>query len=339
MEQITKLGQFLWRVVQRFQHDSGMRHAAALSFSSLLALAPMVAIVFSMLSMFSATASWGEGMQDFIYRYLVPTAGDEVQQYLEQFASQAGALTAVGLVTFLLTALLLLFSIEESFNEIWGVQKGRVISQRVTVYWAMVTLGPLLMGASLSVSTYLLSTQLIQGSEIEAQTRSLGFRLLPFVIEVFAFLLLYSIMPNKRVSWRAAAIGAVIAAVLFELSKRLFSLFILNFNNYEVVYGALATIPIFLIWIYLSWLVTLFGRRGGGQPGPRDLADGVIKRRSRFLLLTSQPRCEALAHASRLFPETLRKPVVGGVRWCRFPEYRAGRLSRPCSPTRRRLSR
>ena len=198
-------------------------------------------------------------MQDFIYRYLVPTAGDEVQQYLEQFASQAGALTAVGLFTFVLTALLLLFNIEDSFNEIWRVKKGRAIAQRITVYWAMVTLGPILMGASLSLSTYLLSTQIIQGSELEAQTRSLGLRVLPFLIEVLAFLLLYSTMPNKRVSWRAAAWGAFVAALLFEISKKIFSVFILNFNNYEVVYGALATIPIFLIWIYLSWMVTLFG--------------------------------------------------------------------------------
>ncbi|MBT5032266.1 MAG: YihY family inner membrane protein [Proteobacteria bacterium] len=255
----TRCWKFVLAVIARFQGDHCTRHASALSFSTLLAFAPMVAIIFSMLSMFAATASLGEGMQDFIYRYLVPTAGDEVRQYLEQFASQVSALTAIGLLTFLLTALLLLFNIEESFNDIWRIKKGRTIAQRLTVYWAMVTLGPILMGASLSLSTYMLSTQIIQGSEWEAQTRSLGLRLLPFLIEVLAFLLLYSTMPNKRASWRAVAWGALVAALLFELSKRLFSLFILNFNNYEVIYGALATIPIFLIWIYLSWLVTLFG--------------------------------------------------------------------------------
>ena len=255
----TRCWKFTLAVIARFQGDNCPRHASALSFSALLALAPMVAIAFSMLSMFAATASFGEEMQDFIYRNLVPATGDEVRQYLDQFASQVGALTAIGLLTFLLTTLLLLFSIEESFNDIWRIKKGRTIGQRLTVYWAMVTLGPILMGASLSLSTYLLSTQIIQGSEWEAQTRSLGLRLLPFLIEVLAFLLLYSTMPNKHVSWRAAAWGALVAALLFELSKRLFSLFILNFNNYEVIYGALATIPIFLIWIYLSWLVTLFG--------------------------------------------------------------------------------
>lgn len=258
-QSVQRLAKFILVVIARFRGDSCIRHASALSYSSLLALAPMAAIIFSMFSMFSATLAIGERMEDFIYRSLVPTAGDEVQHYLEQFASQAGALTAVGLLTFVLTALLLLFNIEDSFNAIWRVKKGRSIAQRITVYWSMVTLGPILMGASLSLSTYLLSAQIIQGSELEAQTRSLGLRLLPFLIEVLAFLLLYSTMPNKRVSWRAAAWGALVAALLFELSKKLFSLFILNFNNYEVLYGALATIPIFLIWIYLSWTVTLFG--------------------------------------------------------------------------------
>jgi membrane protein len=256
---MQRFGKFIFSVISRFQGDSCIRHASALSYSSLLALAPMVAIIFSMFSLFSVTVAIGEGMGDFIYRYLIPTAGDEVQQYLEQFSSQAGALTAVGLLIFVLTALLLLFNIEDSFNEIWRVKKGRSIAQRITVYWSMVTLGPILMGASLSLSTYLLSTQIIQGSELEAQTRSLGLRLLPFLIEALAFLLLYSTMPNKRVSWRAAAWGSLVAALLFEVSKKIFSLFILNFNSYEVLYGVLATIPIFLIWIYLSWLVTLFG--------------------------------------------------------------------------------
>ena len=258
-QSMQRLGKFIFSVISRFQGDSCIRQASALSYSSLLALVPIVAIIFSMFSLFSATVAIGEGMEDFIYRYLIPTAGDEVQQYLEQFASQAGALTAVGLLTFVLTALLLLFNIEDSFNEIWRVKKGRSITQRITVYWSMVTLGPILMGASLSLSTYLLSTQIIQGSELEVQTRSLGLSLLPFLIEALAFLLLYSTMPNKRVSWRAAAWGSLVAALLFEVSKKIFSLFILNFNSYEVLYGVLATIPIFLIWIYLSWLVTLFG--------------------------------------------------------------------------------
>lgn len=244
-------------VLKRFRSDRLTRHAAALSFNSLLALAPMVAIAFSMLSLFASFEELGSGFEDFIYQFLVPTAGEDLKQYFDQFAGQAGKLTVFGLVFFLLTALLLLFNIEESFNDIWRVKQGRNITSRLTVYWALVSLGPLLMGASLTMSTYLLSFS--TGDAFTGQVHSLGVMLLPFVLEALAFMLLYLVMPNVRVSLLHALIGAVVASALFEISKRGFSIYIKNFSNYEVVYGALSTLPIFLIWIYLSWIIALVG--------------------------------------------------------------------------------
>jgi len=241
-------------VAKRFRSDRLTRHAAALSFSSLLALAPMMAIAFSMLSLFSSFEQLGGQLEDFIYRFLVPAAGDELRGYIEQFAGQAGKLTVVGLAFFLLTALLLLFNIEESFNDIWGVGQGRTLGSRLAVYWALVSLGPLLMGASLAISTYLLSLNIIAG-----QVQSAGLILLPFLFEVLAFMLLYLVMPNVRVSLSHALIGAIVASILFEITKRLFALYVVNFANYEVVYGALSTLPIFLLWIYLSWVIALVG--------------------------------------------------------------------------------
>lgn len=191
-------------VASRYRQDRCTRHAAALSYSSLLALAPMVAIVFAMLSLFSSFEQLGNTLEDFIYRFLVPAAGDELKSYLDQFAGQAGKLTVVGLGTFLLTALLLLFSIEESFNDIWRVKKGRRLAHRVTVYWAMVSLGPLLMGASLSLSTYFLSLTVIEGVGFTQQVHSFGIAALPFLFEVLAFLLLYTVMPNAKVSLKMA---------------------------------------------------------------------------------------------------------------------------------------
>ncbi len=246
-------------VLLRFRTDRLTRHAAALSFSSLLALAPMVAIAFSMLSLFASFEDLGSGFEDFIYQFLVPTAGEDLKQYIDQFAGQAGKLTVFGLTFFLLTALLLLFSIEESFNDIWRVKKGRNMTSRLTVYWALVSLGPLLMGASLTISTYLLSLSFSDGDDFVGQVHSLGVLLLPFILESLAFLLLYLVMPNVRVSLLHALVGAVVASALFELTKRGFSIYIVNFSNYEVVYGALSTLPIFLIWIYLSWIVALVG--------------------------------------------------------------------------------
>ncbi len=256
--QISQLADFSVRIFHRFGEDRCTRHAAALSFNILLALAPMIAIAFAMLSMFAATQGWEEGLENIISNYLVPTVGEDIQKYLETFAGQAGKLTAVGLVFFLLTALMMLFYIEDSFNDIWRVHKGRPFGQRVTVYWAMVTLGPLLMGASLSLSTYLMSVS-IAGNQLGDNVGNLWLGILPFVLEIFAFTMLYTIMPNVRVSVRSAIIGAVVATILFEISKKVFGLFVVNFDSYEIIYGALATIPILLIWIYVSWVIALIG--------------------------------------------------------------------------------
>lgn len=256
---LLQLFDFPLAVMRRFRSDRLPRHAAALSFSSLLALAPMVAIAFSMLSLFASFEQLGNAFQDFVYQFLVPAAGDDLREYLDKFAGQAGKLTVIGLVLFLLTALLLLFNIEESFNDIWGIEQGRSMTARITVYWALVSLGPLLMGASLTISTYLLSLTVANGAQFAGQVQSFGVVLLPFLFEVLAFLLLYLVMPNVRVSFVHALIGAVVASVLFELTKRLFALYVVNFDSYQIVYGALSTLPIFLVWIYLSWVVALVG--------------------------------------------------------------------------------
>lgn len=241
-------------VIKRFRSDRLPRHAAALAFSSLLALAPMMAIALSMLSLFSSFEGMSESVETFIYKFLVPTAGDDVRVYLDQFTRSVGKLTVVGLGAFLLTALLMLSNIESSFNDIWRVKKGRNFGQKLTVYWALVTLGPLLMGASLTMSTYLMSLSMFTG-----QVASAGAFLLPICLEAMAFWLLYLVMPNVRVSLMHGLVGALVASFLFEMTKRAFGAYVSNFANYEVVYGALATLPIFLIWVYLSWVVALIG--------------------------------------------------------------------------------
>lgn len=251
--------EFPLTVLRKFRTDRLLRHASALSFSSLLALAPMMAIGFALLSVFSGLEQMGDQLEEFIFQFLVPTAGSDVREYISAFAGQAGKLTLIGLGFFLLTALLLLNTIEESFNDIWGVGRGRTFGQRLTVYWALVTLGPLLMGASLTISTYLLSFTLLQNSGFGGQVQNAGLTILPFVFQLMAFTLLYLVMPNVRVSlWHGLA-GALVATILFETTKRLFGFYILHFNSYEVIYGALSTLPIFLIWIYLSWAVALIG--------------------------------------------------------------------------------
>ncbi len=248
---LTQLFDIPIAVIQRFRSDRLPRHAASLAFSSLLALAPMMTIALVALS---SVDNMGVLVENFIYQFLVPAASNDVKLYIDEFATRAGKLTIVGGGAFLLTALLLLSNIESSFNDIWRVKEGRSLSAKLTVYWSLVTLGPLLMGASLTMSAYVMSLSLFTG-----QVASIGAVLVPILLMALAFLLLYLVMPNVRVSLMHALVGAIVASTLFEATKRGFQVYLENFADYEVVYGALAALPIFLIWIYLSWVVALIG--------------------------------------------------------------------------------
>lgn len=250
---------FICQLFIRFKQDRCTSHAAALSFSSLLALAPLMAIAFALISVFAPLEQMGTQFEDFIYQYLVPDAGLDIREYLNTFAKQARKLTAVGLMSFLLTAILLLYNIEESLNIILNAKMTRKLTRRFSIYWTLLTLGPILMGAGLSLSTYALSLNVLDKMDQLVSIKLILLKTLPIFFGFIAFSMLYIIMPNREIRWRHALIGGFIAAILFEITKRLFGLFIVNFNNYEVVYGTLASLPIFLVWIYLSWLVTLIG--------------------------------------------------------------------------------
>ena len=218
-----------------------MRVAAALSFTTVLALVPLVTVIFSMLSLFPVFATWTHSLELFVFTHFVPAAGDAVRQYISEFSAQAGKLTAVGL-GLLLSSLLLLVTIESAFNNIWHVRQGRNWLQCLITYWAVISLGPLL------------SDRLLP-----ADVTRLIFRYLPLVLELLAFMLFYFAIPNAKIQLRHAFAGSVTATAAFELAKSGFALYILNFNSYQLIYGALSTIPIFLLWVYRSWIVLLLG--------------------------------------------------------------------------------
>jgi len=250
---------FFRRLITRFKQDRCTHHAAALSFSSLLALAPLLVIAFALLSVFAPLEQMSSQLENFIYQYLVPDAGLDIRQYLSSFIEQARKLTSIGLMAFLLTAILLLYNIEESLNIIMKAKMSRTLTRRFSIYWTLLTLGPILMGAALSLSTYALSLSILDKMDEIVSIKRFLIKSLPIFFCFIAFSMLYLIMPNREIKWRNALLGSLIATALFEVTKYLFGLFIVNFSNYEIIYGTLATLPIFLIWIYLSWLVTLIG--------------------------------------------------------------------------------
>jgi len=218
-----------------------------------------MAVTVAILAAFPAFQNVVSALQDFIFSNFVPTSGETIQIYLQQFAEQAAKLTAVGVVFLLLTAVMLLDTIEGALNDIWRVHRKRRPLSRFLVYWALLTLGPVLLGVSLAVSSYLVSLPLISdaASTLGLETKLL--RLLPFITTTIAFSLLYSIVPNYAVPWRHALFGGLVAALLFEGAKKAFALFITKVPTYAVIYGALAAIPVFLIWIYISWAIILIG--------------------------------------------------------------------------------
>ncbi len=270
---------------KRFAKDSCARSAASLSYSSLLALVPLMTIALTILSAFPAFSEVRFQLQNWVFRNFLPAAGIEISDQLTSFVDNATKTTGIGVLALAVTALLLLSTINSAFNAIWRVADQRALFLKLLVYWALLTLGPLLIGASLSLSSY--GFAMVEWSGIEGYTRSFFdvTQFLPAVLSTIAFTLLYLVVPNRPVRFRHALSGAVIAALLFEFLKKGFALYLAHFPSYQALYGALAAVPIFLVWMYLSWAVILFGaeiaaslpewranlRRGAncGAPGTR----------------------------------------------------------------------
>ena len=216
-------------------------------------------MIFSVFAAFPMFDSFSDQIQQFVFENFVPTSSEAIQQYIQEFSSKTSRLTAIGTAFLILSALLMMNTIEGALNDIWYITSNRKPIPKFMVYWAMLTLGPILIGASLAVTSYLTSFPLFSETAfiVGAKARLLG--LLPFFATALACTLLYSIVPNTYVPLRHAFVGAVIAAILFELAKKGFALYVTAFPTYQMIYGALATIPVFLVWLYLSWMVVLLG--------------------------------------------------------------------------------
>ncbi len=250
--------QFLAFLFGRFINTRRMASAAGLSYVSLLAIVPLFVVSIAILSAFPVFQNVIRDLQDFIFQNFVPDSRGQIREYLTAFASKASRLTVIGIVSMLITALLLMASIDRALNEIWHVRHQRKRLVGFLVYWAVLTLGPLLIGASLAITSYLFSLPLLTDAGIGGLKQSL-LPLLPLVMESLAFTMMYWIVPNRPVMFRHAMAGGLLAALIFELAKKGFGFYLANFPTYEVIYGALAAIPVFLVWMYASWVIILFG--------------------------------------------------------------------------------
>lgn len=250
----------LWRdAAGHFLADDCRQHAAALTFTTLFAIVPLLTVVFTALSVVPSTRHLTQDVQAFIFSNLLPSSGEKVAGYLEQFAQQASQLTLVGVAMLVVTAVLMLVTIERAFNAIWQVRAPRQSLYSLLRYWAVISLGPFLLGAGFFVSSYLTSLRLLKDTADVVGSVLPGVSLVPLLFTALGFTLIYVAVPNCRVPPRAGLIAGIAAAVLFELAKRGFGLFVTHAGSYQLVYGAFAAFPLFLLWIYVSWLIVLFG--------------------------------------------------------------------------------
>jgi membrane protein len=250
---------FLRYVTVRLQDDRCTQMAASLTFTTLLSVVPLITIALTLFSAFPVFSEYSTPIKEFILMNLVPeTGGRIITGYMEQFTENASRLTALGLVFLAVTSMLLMLTIDNAFNMIWRVSRPRSLLQRVLVYWAVITLAPLLVGGSLTLTSWLVGFSAEYAQQIPKVSMD-AIKLIPLMLTTAAFTLMFRVVPNRFVPMRHAITGGLIAAVAFESMNRAFAFYISHFPTYKLVYGAFASVPIFLMWIYFSWLTVLFG--------------------------------------------------------------------------------
>ena len=257
-QQLVSSGQFLVYAVRRFLGDGCPQSAAALTYMSLFAVVPMLTLMYSMFSLVPAFQELGGQVEEFIFSKFLPSSGQEITQYLSEFSNQARKLSVAGVAIILITALLMLSNIEKTFNHIWATTGGRKGLAGFLVYWAILSLGPLLLAVGMIMSTYLMSLRLVVAEVDSLGVVAVLFSYLPWLLTWLAFTLLYVAVPNCKVRVVYALFGGLITTLLFETAKALFGQLVAH-SIYTNVYGAFAVIPLFLMWIYLLWVLILFG--------------------------------------------------------------------------------
>ncbi|OUS29263.1 hypothetical protein A9Q99_09120 [Gammaproteobacteria bacterium 45_16_T64] len=250
---------FLLYLVRSYVQHDGPKTAAYLTFTALFAVVPVMTVTFSILALIPDLKGADGQLESYLFEHFMPATGEHLQSYLIDFSKQAANLTSIGVVMLFVTSITMLRKIEGSFNEIWHVKESRKGVSGFLLYWALLSLGPLLMGATIAISSYLSSLRILEQYETVQATQQVLFSFLPIMLSTLAFSLAYVAIPNTRVPLKHAITGGLVAALLFDLARRLMTLLVTFFPTYQLVYGAFAAVPIFLIWIFVSWSILLIG--------------------------------------------------------------------------------
>lgn len=246
-------------VARRAAQEKVLQVASSLTFTTVLSLVPLLTTVFGVLTALPVFDRMRLALHSFLQSKLMPEAiSSSIFKYLDQFSQNASSLTIVSVISFAVTSLMTMLTIDGALNTIWGVHRPRPLTQRLITYWAILSVGPIVLGVSLTLTSYLASAS----AGFVAAPPPLVAAILdvaPLVLFTAAYTALYVYVPNRRVEWRDALVGAFLAALAFEGAKRGFALYITHFPTYKMVYGALAAVPLLLVWIYYIWIITLGG--------------------------------------------------------------------------------
>lgn len=258
------LSRFPWRETAytlraRFRDDRMGLTASSLTFTTSIALVPFFTVALAIFTAFPMFSKMQDVLQAWLVQSLIPdNIARQVLGYLTQFSRQASKLGGAGLGVLLVTAIALILTIDRTLNNIWRVKRLRPFAQRVLIYWAAITLGPVLLGASLALTSYFISASSGLVGSLPAPLRAVivAFQ---FLIVAGAMACLYRYIPNTYVKWSHAWAGGVFVAFGIELAKKALSLYLSSVPTYSLIYGAFATLPILLVWIYVAWVVVLMG--------------------------------------------------------------------------------
>lgn len=251
------LKNFLIFLVRRAKNDTIFRVSSSLSYTSLIAIVPLFVIGLAIFSAFPGFTTIKTQFQDFILKNFVPDIGQEISQYFVSFLNASAQITTIGVVGLAVTSIMLLSTIENSLNFIFKVYKPRNIKTKITLYWTVITLGPILLGAAFSLRSYLFTLQSLMPEGI-SNSMYLS-QMLPNLITMLVLVMVYVLVPNKKVKISNAFVGAFIAVLLFWVLRKSFGILVIENATYKTLYGALAALPVFLIWMYLAWSVVIFG--------------------------------------------------------------------------------
>ena len=256
---LAEVGNLVRFARRRLSEERLPQVAGGLTFTTVLAVVPLLTLVFAIFTTFPVFTAFRAALEAYFIKSVMPKAiANTIVYNLAAFASKATRLSLLGAIVLLITSTAMLGMIERAFNQIWRVKRKRALSQRIIIYWAIVTLGPLVVGLSLTLTSQLfVSTRGLLAPVPYAGT--VLYTLVSVALTTLAFTLLYMTVPNRYVDWRDAIWGGLVAGIAIEVAKRLFAVFIKQFPTYAIIYGALAALPLFLLWIYLSWLITLVG--------------------------------------------------------------------------------